>query len=224
MARIVKKTELANKALSLLGEKVILNNIDDAKSASAGTLNLHLESAFESALLVHDWSFATGFTDGPMTVVREEPTSGFQFAYQYPKDALRIRQLASQGQIVHHVDQYVEDTIQFREILNNGVKEIHTNLPYATCEFTRNISIESAYPASFARIASAYLALDAGPGIISDNFAKVQRRLDANINKWIQQAIAEDILTRSAKIRPPSPFITVRSSETYNGKYSYSRR
>lgn len=210
MARTVTSTELANKALTLLGTSTILNNIEDADAADAKVLRLHINSAFESALLVYDWSFATGFTEEPMVLLRECPSSGFGFAYQAPKDSLRVRQIAQKRAFVHDVDQYVEDIEQYREFIGPNGIEIHCDLADAHAEFTRNIAVESAYPNSFARIAAAYLALDAGSGIITDNFAKIKRELKSDIKLWINRAIAEDLTNRSAKIRPVSPFIRSR--------------
>lgn len=226
MALTVTKTALANKALTLLGSSVVLNSLDDSKTSQAKVLRLHIDSSFESALLAHDWSFATGFTEEPMVVLRECPSSGYAFAYQAPFNSLRIRQVALKGEFVHHTDQYVEDVIQYQEFIGDNGPEVHTNLPYAYAEFTKNISIESSYPSSFTRIASAYLARDAGPGIITDNYAKIERRLEANIKVWINRAIAEDLISRAAKVRPVSPFIRARRPDYGydNTYYQYNRR
>ena len=213
MALRVTKTELANKAQTLLGNSTIITDLDSSNTAVAATLRLHIDSAFQSALLVYDWSFATGFTEGPMVVLRECPSSGYAFAYQTPVDSLRIRQLAQKGGYVHHTDQYVEDIEQYQEFVGDHGNEVHCNLANAYATYTKNISIESSYPASFSRIAAAYLALDAGPAIITDNFAKIQRQLDSNIKVWVNRAIAEDKVSRSPKVRPVSPFIRVRQPD-----------
>lgn len=219
MATPVTKTELANKALSLLGEKTILNNVEETEDASAKVLRLHLTTAFQSALVAYDWSFATGVTDEPMTVLRECPSTGYMFAYDPPKDYLRIRTVGVKGSFKNLVDRRPEELEPFREITRRGLVEIHTDLPEAYCEFTENVTIEGSYPPSFTRIAAAYLAMDAGPGIITDNYAKVKRVLESNIKQWINQAIAEDQLTRSQKIRPVSSFITARSGDWYYPSY-----
>ena len=204
------KTRLANLALTILGESAINADIDTANNPGASVIRLHLESSFRSALLVYDWSFATGFTDGAMEVLRERPSSGYGYAYRLPRNALRIRQLAVAGAFVHNVDQYVEDFIPYKIVTNRGVQEVHTDLNNAFAEFTVDLSIDGLYPDSFTRIAAATLALDIAPGIITNNFAKVQNRVMGNIMMWKNQAIAEDKLNESPRIRPVSPFIRRR--------------
>lgn len=223
MALTVTKTELANKALTLLGESTVLNNIEDADDAAAKTLNLHMDSAFRSALVTYEWSFATGVTETPMAIIRENPATGYAFAYQPPKDSLRVRRVGVKGSFMDLVDRRPEEEIPFRELIYKGATEIHTNLTDAHCEYTQNISIDSAYPPSFTRIAAAYLALDAGSGIVTNNFAKIQRRLDNNIKIWVNRAVAEDMVTRSAKIRPVSPFIAVRNDAEFSASSVYRR-
>ena len=211
MAILVTKTDVANKALSALAESALKNNINISQSASAKHLLLHFDSAFQSALMVHDWTFATGYTDGPMVLLRDNPSSGYLYAYQYPKDCLVVRQVALEKQFRNNVDLRPEEEIPFKEVPSeDGLMEVHTNLQYAAAEFTRNIPVEGSYPLSFARVAAAYLALDAGPSIITNNFSKVQNRLERNIEKWKQMAVAEDLLRQSKKQRPLSPFLQAR--------------
>ena len=211
MAILVTKTDVANKALSALAESALKNNINISQSASAKHLLLHFDSAFQSALMVHDWTFATGYTDGPMVLLRDNPSSGYLYAYQYPKDCLVVRQVALEKQFRNNVDLRPEEEIPFKEVPSeDGLMEVHTNLQYAAAEFTRNIPVEGSYPLSFARVAAAYLALDAGPSIITNNFSKVQNRLELNIEKWKQMAVAEDLLRQSKKQRPLSPFLQAR--------------
>ena len=212
MARFITKTNLANKALSLLGQSSVINDIDSSTSPQATTIRLHLEASFQTALLTYDWTFATAFSD-KLKVVDDCPKSGFKYAYSWPMDALRIRDVNLERNYLHNMDRYNEDIVPFRNVWVDGLPQIHTDLSEAVCEYTDDISIEGAFPLSFSRMASATLALDIAPSIITNNFAKVQARLMSNINLWKNQAIAEDKLNESPRIRPISPFIKARGLE-----------
>ncbi len=219
------KTRFANLALSILGDSTVISDLDTANSSAATVIRLHLPSAFQSALLAYDWSFATGFTDDAMEVLRECPSSGYAYAYRMPANALRIRQLAPAGSFVHNVDQYVEDFIPYKIVNNQGLQEVHTDLKDAFAEYTVDLSLDGIYPDSFARIAAATLALDIAPGVITNNFAKVQNRVMGNIMIWKNQAIAEDKLNESPKMRPVSPFIRRRfEGGLANNPYLYNGR
>ena len=111
------------------------------------------------------------------------------------------------------MDQYNEDIVPFRSIWVGGLPQIHTNLQEAVCEFTEDISIEGQLPLNFSRMAAGTLAIDIAPSVITDNFAKVQARLMQNISLWKNQAVAEDKLNESPRIRPVSPFIKARGLE-----------
>lgn len=212
MSRFTNKTTMANKALSLLGQSTVYNDIDTAEQPVANTIRLHIDTAFQTALLCFDWSFATAFSD-ELTVVDECPKSGYQYAYAWPKDALKIRDVNLYRNYTHNMDLYNEDKVPFRNIWIGGQPQLHTNLARAVCEYTIDLSIDGMYPLSFTRMAAATLALDIASSVITNNFAKVQARLMSNINLWKNQAIAEDKLNESPRIRPVSPFIKARGLE-----------
>ena len=140
--------------------------------------------------------------------------SGFSYAYYPPPNAVKIRRLSmDKCSFADRVEVHADDEVYFREVDVNGVNQIHTHADGPYCEYTRNPGIDASFSGSFARLVAAILAKDAGPGIITNNFAKLQSRLEKNIMDWRSQAIAEDVVRRPQQSYPESPFIKVRSAQ-----------
>ena len=211
MARGYGKTTVANIALNLLGAGKHLTDLDSQTTSEAQQLRLFYPLALNSALLKFQWSFAADFTKGPMPIAEESPASGYRYAYRTPADFVVCRQVAHPRAFSHNEDQFVEDFVPYKEIMVNGVTQIHTDLSYAAMEYTTNLGGEDAlYPPSFTILFGAVLAKMSGASIITNNFAQIQTKLEVNIKEFEMIAMAEDVLRESPRIRPVSPFITTR--------------
>ena len=211
MARKFGKNTVANVALSLLADSYKIADLDTQDSSQATNLRLFYPLALQSALVKFEWSFAVAHTRGAMVIAENNPPSGYRFAYKTPDDFVISRQVAQPRQFVHNMDQFPEAFIPFKEIPANGLTQIHTDLPNAALEYTTDLGGEDAqYPESFILLFAAVLARMAGPSIITDNFAKIQAKLEGNIDHFEMLAIAEDVLRESPSVRPVSPFITTR--------------
>ena len=211
MARTFGKTTVANVALNLLGAGKRLTDLDTQDTAEASSLRLFYPLALNSALMKFQWTFAVDYTEGAMPLVEENPRSGYRFAYRTPVDFVVCRQVAPRRAFVHNMDQFVEDFIPYKEVMVDGLTQIHTDLPNAAMEYTTNLGGEDAqYPESFILLFGAVMAKMSGASIITNNFAKIQSKLDSNIKEFEMIAMAEDVLRESPSVRPISPFITTR--------------
>lgn len=80
------KVDIANKALSFLGEETILTFNDEV--AQARVIKIHYDSCKRSLLQQHNWNFATKRVS--LTQLGEHEDDVYPYAYQYPSDCIKI--------------------------------------------------------------------------------------------------------------------------------------
>jgi len=84
------KVEIVNMALSSLGSKQTIQDIDSDQSVESRTASLHYESALKTALGFNatPWSFAT--TWATSALLSDDPPGDWSYMYAMPADAVRI--------------------------------------------------------------------------------------------------------------------------------------
>lgn len=80
------ETDIANRALSLLGEPAILS-LDDG-TAAARALGIHYEQVRDSLLRSHAWDFAIERVE--LSRAADDPPFGWQYQFPLPADFLRL--------------------------------------------------------------------------------------------------------------------------------------
>lgn len=85
---MAQRTDIANIALSLLGEEAI-TSIDDEEDKKAGIIRVHYDVARDATLEAHEWSFAMErfSLDAPAA---EAPVWGYSYRHKIPADILRV--------------------------------------------------------------------------------------------------------------------------------------
>lgn len=83
------ETDIANRALSLLGEAAIPSI--EGNSPAARTIRLHFAATRDSLLRSHRWNFAR--KRAALSRLSEAPAFGYAYAYQLPDDCLRVLSL-----------------------------------------------------------------------------------------------------------------------------------
>ena len=210
MARQFGKTTVANLASKALGESSRITDLDTHESSSADIFRLFYPFALESALMMYHWSFAVDFTD-ELEVVEEYPRSGYAYAYAVPDDYVVARQISWPRAFSRSMTLAPEDEIPFQEFTVAGRKQIHTDLENAAMAYTTDAGGEDAlYPQSFIKLFASVLADVSGAAIVTNNFSAIQKKLEINIQKAKNTAIAEDVLRKSREPIPQSVFITER--------------
>lgn len=81
-------TQLANRALSRAGCSARLNSFDNDTSLEAKTARDHYETLRDSLMREYLWSFAKKRVE--LSRLAATPVSGYDYAYGYPSDFLRI--------------------------------------------------------------------------------------------------------------------------------------
>ena len=82
-------TDIANQALSLLGEKRIESFNDNVPNAIA--IRLHYDRVRDSLLRSHHWNFATDRAE--LTQISDTPAFGWDYQYELPNDYIDIATL-----------------------------------------------------------------------------------------------------------------------------------
>jgi hypothetical protein len=89
---MASKTDIANRALTKLGDDRIIDLLDDTERAR--TINSLYNSCRDAELRAHVWNFAVQRVSLPR--LASVPAFGFKFEYQLPSDSLRIIQVAEE--------------------------------------------------------------------------------------------------------------------------------
>lgn len=84
------KVDIANKALTYLGEETILTFNDDTDIARV--INIHYDSCKRHLLTSHNWCFA--MLRAPFVEIANHTDTKYQYAFQIPSNCLKI--IASQ--------------------------------------------------------------------------------------------------------------------------------
>lgn len=86
---MASKTDIANRALTKLGDDRIADLLDDTERAR--TLNSLYDTCRDAELRAHVWNFAVRRASLPR--LAEVPAFGYAFQYQLPADSLRLIQV-----------------------------------------------------------------------------------------------------------------------------------
>lgn len=86
---MASKTDIANRALTKLGEDRITDLLDDTERAR--TINSLYDSCRDAELRAHVWNFAVRRAALPRLVT--VPVFGFAYEYQIPAESLRLIQI-----------------------------------------------------------------------------------------------------------------------------------
>lgn len=86
---MASKTDIANRALTKLGDDRIIDLLDDTERAR--TINSIYNSCRDAELRAHVWNFAVRRVALPRLIT--VPAFGFSFEYQIPAESLRLIQV-----------------------------------------------------------------------------------------------------------------------------------
>lgn len=82
------RTEIANQALSLLGQSVIID-IDSPTDVDARKVKNVFDTALRTMIRAHEWNCLSARAELPRDV--ETPAFGFNYQYQLPTDCIRVK-------------------------------------------------------------------------------------------------------------------------------------
>jgi len=85
---MASKVEICNMALSSLGSKQTIQDLDSDNSTESRTLNLHYEAALLTCLSYADWTFAT--KTATSALLSADPPGDWLYMYDEPADFVRM--------------------------------------------------------------------------------------------------------------------------------------
>lgn len=156
------KTELANLALSHLGQQQEIANLDTERSPAAATMRRFIPIAVETFLKDFPYSFCN--VTSALALVEESPNDEWAYSYRYPTDCLKPLRIPSGLR---------DDTRQSRVNYVIGKDSqgelIYTDEPEASLEYVQFVNDPSRFPADVLLAMSFFLAGLSAPRICGED-------------------------------------------------------
>lgn len=145
------KVQICNSGISRYLGAGRITSIDE-DSTPAIQCKLHFDDIVRSSFEAHWWNFATGRQ--LLAELTNDRSNEWAYKYAVPADAVSIRWVndasAARGLLADHRDPDTD-----RELVE---ETLYSNIPSATCEYTKLITDEALYPQYFADMLSAKIA------------------------------------------------------------------
>ena len=194
---MVSKLSICNLALAHLGQAPISSLTQEDERARR--LNLFYEPVRDEILRAHNWGFAEAVCTLTLVTPPQERTGGF--LYQYPGQALFVRRVfaAQAPQQALYFQVFFDESTQMRVL--------QVACAQACAQYTRRITDETLFDASFVKVFSLALACDLAVTLTSDFqlagqlFNKYQLCLEearrANMSERFEVTASQDTFTEA---------------------------
>lgn len=206
----MQKTDVANLALGRLGVSGTITDLDSDNSTAAKIIKRHYSLALEELLEKHHWKFARRVQE--LTLLSNNPDNVWGFSYYQPASSVVIRQIASNGNFINNVEQYIDSPHQFMEVYDGSQKLIYCNVKDAHAEYTYRIADNDIMPRHFGDGLAALLSLRIAPSLITNNYPKVKQALNAEAYNDMHAAIADDLNRQPQALWQESSLVRTRRS------------
>jgi hypothetical protein len=197
------RTEIANLAISHLGQGKDISNIDSERSSEAATMRRYFPIVSEIALKDFPYTFAN--ITAALNLVEESPNDEWAYAYRYPTDCLTPIRILS-GQRTDNQDTYVAYKIG----KDSSGKLIYTDKQAAELEYTQMITDTSRFPADFVMAISFLLAAMAAPRLLGEDPFKMGEKAMNMYMRFKGQADSSDANARQPDKIPEAESIRAR--------------
>lgn len=188
--------DICNLALSRLGDSATVASIDPPEgSPQASHCARFYPLARNTMLDRHPWSFCT--TRAALALLSATPTSGWQYAYARPSNAVNILAIQRPGASDDFDPQAFET-----EALADGTDVIYSNTEGAVCRYTVHVTDTAKFQPLFIEALTWLLASHlAGPVLKGDKGAAASVKCYQMFEAMLSRAIASDAAQR--KVTPP---------------------
>lgn len=147
---MASKVDIVNMALSILGSKQTIQDIDSDQSTEARTANLHYEPALTTTLEFANWSFAT--TWGTSALLSADPPGDWAYMYAWPANAVKIIE------IIDTLDSRMNRPAKFTKANYNGEVVLLTDTKSPTWRYVFLNDTPATYTSKFVDAFAAQLA------------------------------------------------------------------
>lgn len=178
------KTKIFNLALANLGVSAIIQNSDE-ESPQAILLDNYYETARDTVLEAHEWSFACAYKELSSSF-EKSPDGNFLYSYAYPNDCIAPRAI---------IDKADNKEKKFVTVIDStGAKVILTNSTPCVLRYTKRVTNESFFTPAFVNALAFFLAYQTAQVITGSANKK-----NTNFQDY-QLAIRQAIVTDARKI------------------------
>lgn len=146
----ISKVDIVNMALSVLGSKQTIQDIDSDQSTEARTANLHYENALKTALSFSNWSFAT--TWATSALLSDSPPDDWAYMYAMPANAVKVIE------IVDTLDSRLNKPAKFTKANYGGQLVLLTDTKSPTWRYIYLNEIPGTYSPEFVDALAAQIA------------------------------------------------------------------
>ena len=192
---MTEKVQIANMALSWLGEELITSLEDD--NDAARVMKLNYIPARDATLEAHEWSFAIKRFIPPK--LAEAPAYGVSYAFGVPSDIIRVLSVDRADSTPSGYDATrIGSREQLDWIMEGG--HILANEDAIYCRGIRRVEEEGEFSPLFDQALAGYLAMLGAIPLTAS--AEIQANMFALYENFIRQAKSRDGLQgRSRRIR-----------------------
>jgi len=199
-------TDIANKALSHIGQGDEIQNFDTDDSKEATACRRFMQDAIDATLTDFDWPFAQKTVT--LDLVSTDPTTEWPFAYRYPADCLTFKRF-----IIGERNLTPENIVPFKIMADGAGQLIYCDINPAIGQYTAKVTNTELFPSLLVLGLSYMLASLIAPRITAGDEFGASKRCLALAMSYIQAAKANVANEAQADKRPESEFIRTRQSE-----------
>lgn len=198
---MASKTDIANRALTKLGDDRIIDLLDDTERAR--TINSLYNSCRDAELRAHVWNFAVRRVALPRLITI--PAFGFKFEYQIPSESLRLIQV---GEWWHWwgMDDYV--TMSTAEFQVEGRKILTDFDAPLKIRYIERVDDPGLYDALFVESFACRLAIEACERLTQSN-TKLQA-IEEQYKETIRMATRVDAIENPPEQLPDESWMLSR--------------
>lgn len=151
-------TDIANLALSHLGQGVQIADLDTENSPEAKACRQFYTQARQQTLRDFEWPVATKIA--ALGLVTEDPNDEWAYSYEYPSDCLEMRRILSGTR-----NDSRQSKIPYRVVYGTAGAEIYTDRYQAEAEYTVDVTETGRLPGDLIMAMSFRLASYIAPRV-----------------------------------------------------------
>jgi hypothetical protein len=193
------KTEICNMALAHLGRTKPIANLNTENSAEATACRVFYTAALKEVLRDFNWPFAT--KEQELSLIEEDPTDEWGFAYQYPSQCVYLRRIFS------GMRTDTRDTeVPYKLVRSSTGQYIYTDMEDAIAEYTVLHEDPHFYPPDFVMALSFKIAFLVTPAITSGDPFQKRTEMAGLYDYEILKAVANAKSEQKEDVEPDSSF------------------
>ena len=193
---MVTKIDICNLSLAQLGQSPISSL--EQENEKARRLKLFYVPVRDEVLRTHNWAFA-GVRE-PLALLDNKPDDQARFIYQYPGDALFVRNVFDQ----------TRSKLPFQEFFraDRNLRVLAVGSDKAWAEYTRRITDENLFDSAFVKSFSLALACDLAVSLTADT--QLAAHLLQKYTLSLEEARRTNASETFAQTQPGDSFTEVR--------------